>query len=45
MKYIIGIGIGVILTVFYPDIVPWVKSFFLESGARDVVVDTLKEIK
>ncbi len=45
MKYIIGITIGVVLTVFYPDIVPWVKGLFLESGARDVMVEQLKEIK
>ena len=45
IKIIIGMGLGVLLTVFYPDIVPWVKSAFLDSGARDIVVDHLKEIK
>ncbi len=44
-KLLIGVGLGVILTVFYPDIVPIVKSAFLDTGARDIVVDTLKEIK
>ena len=44
-KFLGGIVIGVALAVFYPDIVPVVKSSFLDSGVRDVVVDTLKEIK
>ena len=44
-KLLIGVGLGVILTVFYPDLVPIVKSAFLDTGARDIVVDTLKEIK
>ena len=44
-KILIGIGLGVILTVFYPDIIPVVKNAFLDSGARDLVVDQLKEIK
>ena len=44
-KFLGGIVIGVALAVFYPDIVPVVKNSFLDSGVRDVVVDTLKEIK
>ena len=44
-KFLGGIVIGVALAVFYPDIVPIVKNSFLDSGVRDVVVDTLKEIK
>ncbi len=45
IKIIIGMGLGIVLTVFYPDIIPVVKSAFLDSGARDIVVDQLKEIK
>ena len=45
IKIIIGMGLGVVLTVFYPDIIPYVKSAFLDSGARDVAVETLKGIK
>ena len=45
IKIIIGMGLGVLLTVFYPDIIPYVKSAFLDSGARDLVVDQLNEIK
>ena len=45
IKIVIGIGLGVLLTMFYPDVIPYVKSAFLDSGARDLVVDQLKEIK
>jgi len=44
-KILIGIGLGVLLTVFYPDIIPYFKNLFLESGARDAAVETLKGIK
>ena len=44
-KILIGIVLGVVLTVFYPDIIPVVKNLFLDSGARDIAVDTLKGIK
>ena len=45
MKILLGVAIGIGLTIFYPDIVPIVKNVFLDSGARDLVVDQLKEIK
>jgi len=44
-KFFIGAVFGIVLTVFYPDIVPIVKNLFLDSGARDIAVETLKEIK
>jgi len=44
-KFLLGVGLGVVLTVFYPDIIPYVKNLFLDSGARDIAVETLKEIK
>jgi len=44
-KFLFGIGVGVMVTVFYPDIIPVVKGLFLESGARDIAVETLKGIK
>ena len=31
IKIIIGMGLGIVLTVFYPDIIPVVKSAFLDS--------------
>ncbi len=45
LKFFFGIVVGVVLTVFYPDIIPYVKNLFLDSGARDVAVETLKGIK
>ena len=45
MKYVIGIGIGIVLTLFYPDIVPYIKNAFIESGVRDSAVETLMSVK
>ena len=44
-RLLIGIGIGIGLTIFYPDIVPIVINVFLVSGDRDLVVEQLKELK
>ena len=42
----LGIVLGVFICAYYPDVVPVVKYKFLEpGGARDSVVNTLKEIK
>ena len=43
IKFIIGVVVGVLIVQF--DLFPIVKDKFLESGARDVMVHTLKEIK
>ena len=45
MKYLIGIAIGIALTLFYPNIVPYVKNAFIESGVRDTAVQTLMNVK
>ena len=45
MKYVIGIGIGIVLTLLYPDIVPYIKNAFIESGVRDATVKTLMNVK
>lgn len=44
-KFLIGIAVGVMFTAYYPDIIPVVKSAFLDTGARDIAVETLKGIK
>ena len=44
-KLLIGVGLGVLLTILWPDIVPYVKNLFLDTGARDIAVETLKGIK
>ena len=45
MKYLIGIVIGIALTLFYPNIVPYVKNAFIDSGIRDSAVKTLMSVK
>ena len=46
IKIIIGVAIGIMLCSYYPSVVPIAKYKFLESGgARDTLVNTLKEIK
>ena len=45
MKYLIGFGIGVLATMFYPDLVPYIKSAFIESGVRDSAVVPLMSVK
>ena len=44
-KIIIGIIIGIGLSTYYPEISNTLKDFFLDSGARDSIVETLKEVK
>ena len=45
MKYLIGFGIGVLATMFYPDLVPYIKSAFIVSDVRDSAVETLMSVK
>ena len=45
-KFIMGMIVGLVICAYYPSVVPIVKYKFLEpGGARDTVVETLKEIK
>ena len=45
MKYLIGIAIGISLTLFYPNIVPYVKNAFIDSGVRDSAVEMLMDVR
>ena len=46
LKFIMGMVVGIVICAYYPNVVPIVKYKFLEpGGARDTVVETLKEIK
>ena len=45
MKYVIGFVVGVIATVIFPELVPYVKNAFIESGVRDSAVETLMSVK
>jgi len=43
IKFIIGIVVGVCIVQF--NILPMISDAFVSTGARDMVVFTLKEIK
>ena len=45
MKYLIGIAIGIALTLFHPNIVPYVKNAFIDSGVRDSAVEMLMDVR
>ena len=45
MKYLIGFAIGVLVTMFCPDIVPYIKNAFIESGVRDSAIQTLQSVR
>ena len=40
-KFLIGVIVGMLLIISFPQI----KKTFLDSGVRDGIVETLKEIK
>mgnify|MGYP000589633424 FL=1 len=40
-KFLIGVIVGMFLIISFPQI----KKTFLDSGVRDEIVETLKEIK
>ena len=44
-KILIGIVLGVVLVTYYPQIATTSKQMFLDSGARDEIVKSLKEVK
>ena len=44
-KIIIGIVLGIVIVTYYPQIATTTKEIFLESGARDEIVKSLKEVK
>jgi len=44
-KILIGIILGVVLVTYYPQIATTTKDIFVDSGARDEIIKTLKEVK
>ena len=44
-KIIIGIVLGIVIVTYYPQIATTTKDVFVESGARDEIVKSLKEVK
>lgn len=45
MKIFLGIICGIFISTYYPQITTTTKELFIESGARDNIVNTLKEVK
>jgi hypothetical protein len=44
-KIIIGIVLGIVIVTYYPQIATTTKEVFVDSGARDEIVKSLKEVK
>ena len=44
-KILIGIILGVVLVTYYPQITTTTTKWFVDSGARDEIVKSLKEVK
>ena len=42
-KFLVCVVVGVLLITY--DVIPKVKDAFLDSGARDTIVNSLKEIE
>ena len=46
IKVIVAFVLGMMVVIYYPNIVPFAMNKFLEpSGVRDNLVETLMEIK
>ena len=45
IKFFLGIIVGIFLVSYYPEISTSLKDIFLDSGARDTIVEKLKEVK
>jgi len=44
-KILIGIVLGIVIVTYYPQISTTTKQMFVDSGARDEIVKSLKEVK
>lgn len=45
MKSVIIFCVGVLIGSYFPDIYPRVMDIFVESGARDKIVESLNDYK
>ncbi len=45
MKSVIIFCVGVLIGSYFPDIYPRVMDVFVESGARDKIVESLNDYK
>ena len=44
-KIIFGMILGVVLVTYYPNIITTTTNWFVDSGARDSIVETLEGLK
>jgi|TARA_B100000575_G_scaffold225068_1_gene185595 hypothetical protein len=44
IKFIMGIVVGIVLVTYYPQITTTTTKLFIESGARDEIVNKLNEV-
>tara|TARA_B100001287_G_scaffold162670_1_gene136713 strand:- start:18 stop:158 length:141 start_codon:yes stop_codon:yes gene_type:complete len=44
-KFIFGIVVGIMLVTYYPEITTVTTNWFIDSGVRDEVVETLEGMK
>ena len=44
-KFIFGIVVGIMLVTYYPEITETAADLFIDSGARDEIVQKLREIR
>ena len=44
MKILFGIICGIFIATYYPQITTTTTSWFVDSGVRDTIVETLNEV-
>ena len=42
-KFLFGVGVGVLLITY--NVIPKVKEAFIDTGVRNAIVDSLKEME
>ena len=45
IKILFGILLGIVIVTYYPEITETAANLFIDSGARDEIVDKLRDIK
>jgi len=45
VRFVIYFSLGFLVATYFPDLVPYIKSAFIESGVRDTAVETLMNVK
>ena len=45
VRFIIYFSFGFLVATYFPDAIPFIKSAFIESGARDATIETLQSVR